>query len=247
MVSTRLWLPPVGLQNPRREWAVLAVDRVLDPFRTFHIELSWLVCSAKNARDLVGALLRRAQQLGLCLVPVPTYARSSHLTVHPFIAHPFLPLPGPPAVRRLCEEALVARFGFVGDDERVTEWQELGLGRGRGQGLGWGSGAAASHTSRFGGGSSALTTSLQQQQQQQQQAARGRPLWLPPPRGQGWGLGQGQGQGQPDRQYCHRAGWAFVRVASSSSFSSSAAAGGGTAAAASEAGGFLWLNNRLLR
>jgi hypothetical protein len=228
MVSTRLWLPPVGPQSPRREWAVLSVDRVLDPFRVFHIELSWLVCSAKNVRDLLGALLRRAQQLGLCLVPVPTYARSSHLNVHPFIAHPFLPLPGPPALLRLCEEALVARFGFVGDDERVTDWQELGLGPG----------AAAARTGRF-GGSSALTTSLQQQQQQA--SSRGRPLWLPSPRGQqGWGVGQGQ---QSDRQYCHRAGWAFLRVASS--FSSLASAG--AAAAASEAGGFLWLNNRLQR
>lgn len=225
MVSTRLSLPPVGPKSPRREWVVLAVDRVLNPFRAYHIEVSWLVCSAKNVRDLVGGLSRKAQQLGLCLVPVPAYARSARLNVHPFIAHPFLPLPGPPSLRKLCEEALVGRFGFVGDDERVMDWQDvLALRAGLSQ-------AAPSHPHHP---SSALTTSLQQQQQQSARSGA-RPPWVPAA-GRGAGaLGPGQGGQQPDRQYCHRAGWAFVRVASPAS-----AAGVG-------AEGFLWLSNRLLR
>jgi len=118
--------------------------QLLDPCRAFHLDITWLVCSAKNARDFVAALLRKAQQvllgdevhgasliggygknhskavmgatwanmrlpsislslityqLGLHLVPLPEYSRSSNLNVHPFLAHPFVAI-YPPALLR---------------------------------------------------------------------------------------------------------------------------------------------------
>jgi hypothetical protein len=118
--------------------------QLLDPCRAFHLDINWLVCSAKNARDFLAALLRKAQQvhlgdeghggswiggyeknhseafmeatwtntrlssislslinyqLGLHLVPLPEYSRSSNLNVHPFLAHPFVAI-YPPALLR---------------------------------------------------------------------------------------------------------------------------------------------------
>jgi len=41
-----------------------ASPQLLDAHRAFHLELNWLVCSAKNVRDFLSALLRKAAQVG---------------------------------------------------------------------------------------------------------------------------------------------------------------------------------------
>jgi hypothetical protein len=102
------------------------MPQVLDPLRAYHIEVHWLLCSARNVGEFVQTLLRRGQNLGLSLTTIPEYSRSTNLNVHPFIAHPFIAL-APPSLVRVCEESLLLRFDFVADDERQTDWKELGV------------------------------------------------------------------------------------------------------------------------
>ncbi|EWM23480.1 dep domain containing protein [Nannochloropsis gaditana] len=201
IMAAHIPLPSVGPQSTRQEWLVLSCDKLLDPCRAFHLDINWLVCSAKNARDFVAALLRKAQQLGLHLVPLPEYSRSSNLNVHPFLAHPFVAI-YPPALLRICEEALIQLFGFVRDDERKTNWREVYLLEDRKEGREC---------------VSALATSLHEQQalQEANQSVTQRSMGSVIRR-----------KGCADRQYYHRSGAVFVRVAASA--------------------GFAWLHNHLL-
>jgi len=113
--------------SSRYEWINVMCDAQLDPYSVYHIEIHWLVCSARNVREFVQSLYRKCQQLNLNIITIPEYSRSNDLQVHPFIAHPFICLPPVAIVHELVEESLVVRLDFVADDERPTNWKEMGV------------------------------------------------------------------------------------------------------------------------
>lgn len=176
MVKTvSMRIPIQSNDTGRYEWLIIVCDKEVDPFRVYHIEVYWIVCTARNVRDFIQSISRKATQLGLTLTRIPEYSRSSNLNVHPLVTHPFIKMSSPATIQE-AEEALLTRFDFVLDDERVTDWKELGFAQ-----------DGQAKESR-----SALTTSINQGDRPAR-ASRTKSF---------------------DRQYFHRSGLAFVRVAS---------------------------------
>eukprot|EP01135_Chromosphaera_perkinsii_P006339 Nk52_evm68s485 gene=Nk52_evmTU68s485 len=59
-------------QTNRKEWVVAHYDSVYSPQQAFHIELHWLVATGCLVDELLQIWSRKASQLHLSLIPVPT-------------------------------------------------------------------------------------------------------------------------------------------------------------------------------
>jgi len=112
--SRVLRVPTSHKDEQRSEWLYCCYDEEFSPRECWHLDVHWFACSATAVDKFVDLLKRKATQNGLQLVEVVEFSRQDDVlrSVNPFRAPIFLP-----AARfsRAIEEALTARFSFVGD------------------------------------------------------------------------------------------------------------------------------------
>lgn len=205
-------------------WLYVQCDATMHPLRVYHFELHWVCCNSWVVDDFVSTIHRRGGQFGLRIAQVPEYSRASNLSVHPFIAQPYLAIDGYAA--RIAESYLLSRFDFVIDDERRTDWAEFGVEETKP------SPTNEDSSIKRAGTPQPVTSSLQEQlskggvaePRKKASAQRRDSPAVEAPKPKVAPIRYGPRTHHNDRQYVHRTGCAFVRVA---------------------ARGFVWVNNRL--
>jgi len=71
-------------------WLYCNYDSIVHSYKTFHLQLYWVVCDSWLVDDLVSLLYRRCLQWGLRLSQIPLYYHTENLSIHPYRALPFI-------------------------------------------------------------------------------------------------------------------------------------------------------------
>ncbi|KAJ1555271.1 vacuolar membrane-associated protein iml1 [Nowakowskiella sp. JEL0078] len=118
-------LDPEHNKSSRREVADLHYDSIHNPKNCYHLQLQWLVCTARLIEDLLLQWSQKAEKCGLRLVEVPVDQAAPMTDDNPFqsvvtirfAVQPPPVLPQYSVSEEWYERELLAHFGFVLDVE----------------------------------------------------------------------------------------------------------------------------------
>ncbi len=64
----------------------MTYDAVYNPYEWYHIEFQWLVCTGCVLDDFLASLDRKARNLGLRWLPIPTHLMDRNKARQPFFS-----------------------------------------------------------------------------------------------------------------------------------------------------------------
>jgi hypothetical protein len=147
----KIWLQGPNHVNPK--WAYFKYDSIVGVNNAFHIEMHWTTCDSWLMDEFVTVLFRRCTTWGLRMAQIPEFFCTANLQVHPFRAQPYIPvpskiylapiIPSPSNISSTLPSNLINKWqspvelvenlffrqgqGWIEDNERFTNWEELGL------------------------------------------------------------------------------------------------------------------------
>lgn len=122
------------LTGRKTHWIYLKYDNTAYTYRSFHLEIHWIVCDSWVVDDFISTLFRRCARIGIRIAQTPEFFCSANLNMHPLRVQPHIEVPyidvpySFPSPIRLIERLYFCRSNdWIFDSEQATDWKARGL------------------------------------------------------------------------------------------------------------------------